>query len=505
MVPETFPLYQHHFQDGARPDDNFETYHSVLIPAQAHVAEHLLGAMFVRSALWLDGSDGRGKTTVLRELHRALGGVIITARDVVDALRDRHPFAIEAAIVSLLLDALQHHTYVFIDDADMISSLLGNEMNPRQALAGGIWQIVIAYAGAAEKKLFAAGSSGAPEGFAPRGEQHRIHSFKPRDYEALFARLLGAERSTSLDTGAIYRSAPNLNAHQLSEVCAWIGWKDTITTDEVVQFLADRNLITNVDVGEVEAADLADLKGIDDVIEQIEAHIVLPFENGELARELQLQPRRGVLIAGPPGSGKTTIGRALAHRLKGRFFLVDGTFIAGSAEFYRKLNDVVEQAKNNGVPCVLFIDDSDVIFESGKDTGLYRYMLTMLDGLESKSAGRICVMLTAMDLTKLPPALLRSGRIELWLETRLPDQHARRAILMDRLTPVMEVIGAVDCEALVAATEGFTGADLKRLAEDGKTLLAHDRARNRPARPATEYFLQAVETLRDNKARYEVS
>ena len=50
----------------------------------------------------------------------------------------------------------------------------------------------------------------------------------------------------------------------------------------------------------------------------------------------------------------------------------------------------------------------------------------MLDGLESKSAGRVCVMMTAMDVGNLPPALIRSGRIELWLEMRLPDERGPR-------------------------------------------------------------------------------
>ena len=56
----------------------------------------------------------------------------------------------------------------------------------------------------------------------------------------------------------------------------------------------------------------------------------------------------------------------------------------------------------------------------------------MLDGIESASAGRVCLMMTAMDVGSLPPALVRSGRIELWLETRLPDEGARIEILRDR-------------------------------------------------------------------------
>jgi hypothetical protein len=55
---------------------------------------------------------------------------------------------------------------------------------------------------------------------------------------------------------------------------------------------------------------------------------------------------------------------------------------------------------------------------------------------------------------------------------------------------------------LADLTAGFTGADLKRLAEDGKLLLAQDRVQKHPLRPSTDYFLQAIETVRANKARY---
>jgi len=117
--------------------------------------------------------------------------------------------------------------------------------------------------------------------------------------------------------------------------------------------------------------------------------------------------------------------------LKSKFFLIDGTIISGTQQFHPRIHQVFEAAKQNA-PAIIFIDDSDVIFETGQETGLYRFLLTMLDGLESTSAGRICLMMTAMDVGNLPPALVRSGRIELWLETRLPDQSARAAILTDR-------------------------------------------------------------------------
>jgi ATP-dependent 26S proteasome regulatory subunit len=148
------------------------------------------------------------------------------------------------------------------------------------------------------------------------------------------------------------------------------------------------------------------------------------------------------------------------------------------------------------------MDDSDAIFESGEELGLYRYLLTMLDGLESQSSGQVCVMMTAMDVGHLPPALIRSGRIELWLEMRLPDEDARTRILEQLLATLPPVFQSVEVDRLVEATTEFTGADLKRLVEDGKNLFAHDKVRQVPLQSSTEYFLRAVETVRDNKARY---
>jgi SpoVK/Ycf46/Vps4 family AAA+-type ATPase len=260
-------------------------------------------------------------------------------------------------------------------------------------------------------------------------------------------------------------------------------------------------MASNVDLAEVQVVTLDDLVGVDDVLTSLEANIIVPLEQDALAAELGLKPKRGVLLAGPPGTGKTTVGRALAHRLKSKFFLVDGTCISGTGQFYGQIHQIFESAKQNA-PAIIFIDDSDVIFESGEELGLYRYLLTMLDGLESASVGRVCVMMTAMDVANLPPALIRSGRIELWLEMNLPDAKARGTLLRRHVASLPRGLGDVELPRLIESTDGFTGADLKRLVEDAKTLLAYDRVRNVPARTLTEYFLEAGVVVRANKQRY---
>jgi SpoVK/Ycf46/Vps4 family AAA+-type ATPase len=220
-----------------------------------------------------------------------------------------------------------------------------------------------------------------------------------------------------------------------------------------------------------------------------------------LAAELQLRPKRGVLLAGPPGTGKTTIERALAARLRSKFFLIDGTVIAGTYNFYDRVQKIFEAAKRNA-PSVVFIDDCDLIFENSEGKGFYRYLLTMLDGLESASAERVCVIITAMDAHSLPPAILRSGRIELWLETRLPDAGARAAILGERLSKAPPPLATADIGAIAEASHGLTGADLMAVVEDGKLLFAHDKATGEAARPVEEYFLEAIATVRANRRNY---
>jgi transitional endoplasmic reticulum ATPase len=472
-----------------------------LCPAQKRAFDSLMAGVQLGSILRVWGGTGRGKTTVLRELHKQVGGAFLSMKEFVEASATKHPLALEETLYRLIMDALSAHSLVIVDDIHLLDLFsAGCHFYPRSGYFNSIMMGLCTYTLEAKKKLVFGTKEHLAEAADQRSYSFGIEKFEAEDYAALVDTFRGAP-ARELDFEKVFRFAPKLNAHQLKAACQWLLHRQDWGTELFIEYLRSQRLASNVDLGEVQQVELKDLKGVDEVLRSLEINIVLPLQNDELANRFRLRSKRGVLLYGPPGTGKTTVGRALAHRLKGKFFLIDGTFIAGTDGFYQRINQVFEAAKDNA-PSVIFIDDADAIFEDGEERGLYRYLLTMIDGLESESAGRVCVMMTAMNVANLPPALVRSGRVELWLEMQLPGPQARTEILSALVSNLPEELREVSIPQLVAATEGFTGADLKALVEDGKAIYAYDRANGIAPQLITEYFLRAITAVNENKKHY---
>jgi ATP-dependent 26S proteasome regulatory subunit len=475
---------------------------TALSPTQAATLERLHETIRAVPVTVLTGWVGAGKTTLVKRSAEEFGGIRVSCRDVLQASEGANHLCYEEVLHRLIDAALDKAGIVFVEELDLFSwTNKFVQAYPRPFYLQTTLQALLETTRAKCRRLVFTATDrnkllpylDGRAVFLPLG------AMTPDDYSFFLERNLGVERAKQFDAKRIFSFAPKLSIYQLNEVCALIRDDATANDQTVLDLLDTRMLSSNVSLGEVAKVDFSNLKGFEEIAEKLQTFIVNPMMFDSRFSDLGLTPKKGVLLYGPPGTGKTSIGRALAHRMKGKFFMIDGTIFSESADpFYSRVRAVFDQAKLS-TPSVIFIDDADVLMQSERLHGLNRYLLTMLDGLETETAGKVAVILTAMDPNQMPAALLRAGRVELWLETKLPDARARQEILDANLAKLPERLGAYDAERVKVATEGFNAADISRVVADVKALYAADVIRD--AKPATldSYFDRAAAEIRRTK------
>jgi ribosome biogenesis ATPase len=213
---------------------------------------------------------------------------------------------------------------------------------------------------------------------------------------------------------------------------------------------------------------LANLGGVDDVIEELNELVAMPMLYPETYLKTGIQPPRGVLLHGPPGCGKTMIANAFAAEIGVSFIPLSApSLVAGmSGESEKKIREIFDEAKKMA-PCLVFIDEIDVIMgkrESAQremEKRIVAQMLTCMDDMAlEKTDGKPVIIIAATNRPdSIDPALRRAGRFNKEINLGVPNEAAREKILR-ALTQKLLLPEDFNFRDLAKMTPGFVGADL---------------------------------------------
>ncbi|KAJ5698430.1 AAA domain-containing protein [Penicillium macrosclerotiorum] len=216
---------------------------------------------------------------------------------------------------------------------------------------------------------------------------------------------------------------------------------------------------------------LADLGGLDEVVQELGDMVILPMTRPQVYLSSNVQPPRGVLLHGPPGCGKTMIANAFAAELGVPFISISAPSIVSgmSGESEKALREHFEEAKRIA-PCLIFIDEIDAITpkrESAQremEKRIVAQLLTCMDEIAlDKTDGKPVIVLAATNRPdSLDAALRRGGRFDKEINMTVPSEPVREQILR-ALTRKLRLADDLDFKTLAKRTPGFVGADLNDL------------------------------------------
>ena len=213
-----------------------------------------------------------------------------------------------------------------------------------------------------------------------------------------------------------------------------------------------------------------DIGGLKREIQLVREMIELPLRHPELFQKLGIEPPKGVLLHGPPGTGKTMIAKAVASETDANFMTISGPEIVSKyyGESEHKLREIFEEAEKDA-PSIIFIDEIDSIApKRGEVTGemerrVVAQLLSLMDGL--KSRGEVVVIAATNRPNSIDEALRRGGRFDREIEIGIPDRNGRRQILLIH-TRGMPIEKDVSLGEIADVTHGFVGADLSSLCKE---------------------------------------
>jgi proteasome regulatory subunit len=216
----------------------------------------------------------------------------------------------------------------------------------------------------------------------------------------------------------------------------------------------------------------AQIGGLSDEIKEVREAVEYPLTKPEIFKRIGVEPPKGILLYGSPGTGKTLIAKAVAHEAKATFIRMSGSelvhkFIGEGAGLVRELFTLARER----APAIVFIDEIDAVGSMRTNDGTsgsaevqrtLMQLLAEMDGFDNRGDIRIMAATNRVDM--LDPALLRPGRFDRLIKIPLPDQVARLEIL--KIHTKRMHLADISLEVIAAMTDSATGAELQAICRE---------------------------------------
>ncbi len=238
--------------------------------------------------------------------------------------------------------------------------------------------------------------------------------------------------------------------------------------------------------------------GLEDVKERLKESIEWPLTIPEKFEHFGINPPRGIVLFGAPGTGKTLIAKAIANEAKANFITIKGPELISKwvGESEKAVREVFKKAKQSS-PSIVFLDEFESIAgirrsSSGDGSDVMNrvvnQLLSSMDGVEGMDG--VIVVAATNRPEMIDPALLRSGRFERVLHIPPPDKDSRSAIL--NIHSKKMPLGKFDIEEFASRLENYTGADIEAVCREAALISMRDGKKT----VSKKHFEQAVERVR---------